>query len=54
MTKIRIAGIIIILLGIIMFPVGIAGFSGSLPNSFREVGIFSFSCWLPALIMEQL
>jgi hypothetical protein len=51
MTKTRIAGVIVTFLGIAMFPLGIAGFSGSLPNSLREVGIFSFGCWFPALIL---
>jgi hypothetical protein len=51
MTKIRIAGIIAILLGIGVFFIGIAGFSGSLPNSLRQLGIFSFSYWFPALII---
>jgi hypothetical protein len=50
MTKIRIAGIIVMLLGISMFFTGIAGFSGSLPNSLRDLGIFSFSYWLPSLL----
>jgi len=51
MTKIRIAGIIVILLGIGMFFIGIAGFSGSLPNYLRQLGIFSFFSWFPALII---
>jgi hypothetical protein len=49
MTKIRVVGLIVILLRISMFLIGIAGFSGSLPNSFRELGIISFSYWFPAL-----
>jgi hypothetical protein len=49
MTRIRITGLFVILLGIGIFFLGIAGFSGSLPNYLKDLGIFSY--WFPTLII---
>jgi hypothetical protein len=51
MTKLGIVGIVLGFSSIVMLFIGIAGFSGSLPNFFREIGIFSFSYWLPAFVV---
>jgi hypothetical protein len=34
-----------------MFFLVMAGFGGGLPNSLRDLGIISFSYWLPTLII---